>query len=179
MASRSSKPQSAMERRSELIERMNLAGREISSAAVMFHTAVAARRGLSATEEKALDILLREGPMTHAVLREHTGLAAASVTDLIDRLERKGYAARGPHPDDRRRVLVAALADRVYADMAPLFVDWVQSLDELYATYTDAQLRTISDFMTQAAERQRIATERLSGRSDSRTSPGSEEGSSS
>jgi predicted transcriptional regulator len=175
MANRISKPPSATESRGELIERMNLAGREISSAAVMFHTAVAARRGLSATEEKALDILLREGPMTHAALREHTGLAAASVTDLIDRLERKGYAKRAPHPDDRRRVLVAALADRVYADMAPLFVDWVQSLDELYATYTDAQLRTISDFMTQAANRQRVATERLSGRSDSGTSRGPEE----
>lgn len=162
MPSRRSKPQTASDKRGELIERMNVAGREISSAAVMFHTAVAARRGLSATEEKALDVLLREGPMTHADLRAHTGLAAASVTDLIDRLERKGYAERGPHPEDRRRVLVSVIADRVYADMAPLFIDWVGSLEELYATYSDAQLRVISDFMTKAAERQRVATERLS-----------------
>lgn len=140
---------------------MNLAGREISAAAVMFHTAVAARRGLSATEEKALDILMREGPMTHAQLRDHTGLAPATVTGLIDRLERRGYAERGSHPDDGRRVLVTAVADRVYADMAPLFVEWVHSLEELYASFTDAQLHTISQFMTQAAERQRAATERL------------------
>ena len=40
------------------------------------------------------------------------------------------------HPADRRRVLVSAIADRVYADMAPLFADWVRSLEELYATYT-------------------------------------------
>ncbi len=148
-------------KRAGLIDQMNLAGREISAAAVMFHTAVAARRGLSATEEKAIDVLMREGPMTHAALRRHTGLAAASVTDLIDRLERKGYATRSAHPDDARRVLVTAMTERVYADMAPLLADWVASLEELYATYTDEQLRTISDFMTRAAERQRTATERL------------------
>jgi DNA-binding MarR family transcriptional regulator len=161
MPSRRPKPPNASAKRGELIERMNVAGREISSAAVMFHTAVAARQGLSATEEKALDVLMREGPMTHADLRAHTGLAPASVTDLIDRLERKGYAERAPHPKDRRRVLVSAIADRVYADMAPLFADWVRSLEELYATYSDAQLRVISDFMSKAAERQRVATERL------------------
>jgi hypothetical protein len=164
MPERRAKAQSTPDERAELIERMNIAGREISSAAVMFHTAVASRRGLSATEEKALDVLLREGPMTHADLRAHTGLAAASVTDLIDRLERKGYAERGAHPADRRRVLVSAIADRVYADMAPLFADWVTSLGELYATYTNEQLRIISDFMTKAAARQRVATERLSDR---------------
>ncbi len=147
--------------RSELIERMNLAGREISAAAVMFHSAVAARRGLAVTEEKALDVLMREGPLTHAELARHTGLAPSSVSNLIDRLERKGFAERGPHPQDGRRILVAARDEHVFAELAPLFEEWVGSLGRLYGEYTDEQLDTIADFMHKAAERQRAATERL------------------
>jgi DNA-binding MarR family transcriptional regulator len=150
--------------RAELIERLNLAGRESSTATVMFHTAVAARRGLSASEEKALDVLLREGPLTHAQLCQATGLAAPSVSDLIDRLQSKGYATREPHPDDGRSVLVTANAERVYAEMEPLFAQWLSSLNGLYATYTDAQLETVRDFLAKAAERQRSAAEDLSQR---------------
>ena len=51
-------------RRAELLEQLALAGRASSVATVMFHTAVAARQGLNATEEKALDLLERSGPLT-------------------------------------------------------------------------------------------------------------------
>jgi DNA-binding MarR family transcriptional regulator len=147
--------------RAALTERLNLAGREVSAATIMYHTALAQRRGLSATEEKTLDILLRGGPMTHAELGAATGLAPASVTGLIDRLERKGYAGRARHPEDARRVLVSADAARVYADLTPLLAPWADSLNELYARYTVSQLETICDFMTQAAARQRDAAASL------------------
>lgn len=143
--------------RAALTERLNLAGREVSAATIMFHTAVAQLRGLSATEEKTLDILLRDGPMTHAQLGAATGLAPASVTGLLDRLEGKGYIRRARHPGDARRVLVSADAARVEAELTPLFTPWAESLNELYATYTVSQLETICDFMTRAAARQRDA----------------------
>jgi DNA-binding MarR family transcriptional regulator len=123
----------------------------------MFHAALAQQRGLSATEEKALDLLLREGPMTHADLVQRTGLARASVSDLIDRLERKGYAQRAPHPKDGRRILVAADADRVHAELTPLFANWVTALEKLYANFSTEELETIHRFMTEAAARQRDA----------------------
>ena len=148
----------------EFIERLNLAGRQLSAATVLFHTTLAELRGLSVTEEKALDLLLRVGSLTHAALGEQTGLAPASVSDLIDRLERKGYARRVPHPQDRRRVLVEAQADRIQADMAPLFADWIRDLYELYRRYTRAELEVICDFMTRAAARQREAAARLTTR---------------
>jgi DNA-binding MarR family transcriptional regulator len=147
--------------RAELIERLNLAGREVSAATVMFHSAVAQRRGLSAVEEKTLDVLLRTGPMTHAQLGAATGLAPASVSGLIDRLERKGYARRSPHPADARSILVTADADRIAAELTPLFAAWTESLDELYADYTADELETICDFMTRAAVRQRDAAAAL------------------
>jgi len=148
-------------RRAELLEELALAGRAMSAATVMFHTTVAARQGLSATEEKALDLLERFGPLTAGELSKRSGLAPASVTGLIDRLERKGFARRIAHPSDRRSILVEVDADRVYAGMAPLFADWVGSLEELYAGYSDEQLELILHFLTEVARRQREATARL------------------
>ena len=42
-----------------------------------------------------------------------------------------------------------------------LFADWVGSLQELYAGYTDEQLEVILHFLDEAARRQREATARL------------------
>jgi len=134
-----------------------MAGRVQSEATVMFHAIVAAKQGLTATEEKALDLLDRSGPLTAGELARRSGLAPASVTGLIDRLERKGFVRRIPNPSDRRSVLVEVDAERVFASMAPLFADWVRSLEELYAGYTDEQLETILHFLTEVARRQRQA----------------------
>ena len=150
-----------LDRRAELLERLALAGRASSAATVMFHTAVAARQGLSASEEKALDLLERAGPLTAGELARRSGLAPASVTGLVDRLERKGFARRVPNPGDGRSVLVEVDSERVYATVAPLFADWVGSLYELYAGYTDEQLEVILHFLTEAARRQQEATARL------------------
>ena len=149
--------------RAELLERLALAGRASSVATVMFHTAVAARQGLNASEEKALDLLERSGPLTAGELARLTGLAPASVTGLITRLEGKGFARRIPNPDDRRSILVEVDLERLYARVAPLFGDWVRSLQELYAGYTDEQLEVILHFLTEAARRQQEATIRLTG----------------
>jgi DNA-binding MarR family transcriptional regulator len=40
-------------------------------------------------------------------LTRHLGVSTASVTALLDRLERSGHLERRPHPSDRRKVLVS------------------------------------------------------------------------
>lgn len=148
-------------RRAELLKQLEEAGRASSAATVMFHTAVAARQGLSPTEEKALDLLDRSGPLTAGELARRSGLAPASVTGLVGRLERKGYARRVANPSDRRSVLVEVDRERVYASIAPLFAGWSRALEELYDGYSDEQLETILHFLTEAARRQQEATARL------------------
>jgi DNA-binding MarR family transcriptional regulator len=150
-------------RRAELLEELAMAGRASSVATVMFHTAVAARQGLSASEEKALDLLERSGPLTAGELARQSGLAPASVTGLINRLEQKGFARRIQNPSDRRSILVEVDVERMYARVAPLFADWIRSLEELYAGYSDEQLEVILHFLTEAARRQQEATARLTG----------------
>jgi DNA-binding MarR family transcriptional regulator len=152
--------------RKQLLEELALAGRAMCAARVISHTRVAPRQGLSATEEKALDLLERFGPLTAGELSKRSGLAPASVTGLINRLEGKGFARRIAHPSDRRSILVEVDADRVYAGMAPLFADWAGSLEELYAGYSDEQLELILHFLTEVARRQREATARLTSDAD-------------
>ena len=146
--------------RRRLLDGLFAAGREVSAAAVMFHTALAARQGLSATEEKALDLLDRDGPLTGRQLAQRSGLAPASVTNLVDRLEAKGFARRTRNPHDGRSVLIEAAPDRL-AQFGPLFADWVRELEDLTATYTDAELAVITGFLTESARRQIDATARL------------------
>jgi DNA-binding MarR family transcriptional regulator len=155
---RGSQPAPAARR--TLLDALLAAGRELSAAAVMFHTALAARQGLSATEEKALDLLDRFGPLTGRQLAKRSGLAPATVTGLVDRLEAKGFARRRANPRDGRSILIETVPGRL-DELGPLFSDWVQALEELSSHYSDAELAAIISFLTEAASRQREATARL------------------
>ena len=146
--------------RDDLIQAVYESGRELSTAAVMFHTKLSELRGLSATEGKAIDILMRFGPLTAGEFGEHSGLAPASVTGLMQRLEAKGVARRVRHEEDRRKVLIELVGDQASA-AAPYFVDFMGGLAALLEGYSDDQLRTIADFSSRAAAVQQEAAGRL------------------
>jgi len=146
--------------RQALMEAVFTSGRELSTAAVMFHTKLSELRGLSATEGKAIDILLRFGPMTAGEFGQHSGLAPASVTGLMQRLEAKGVARRVRSDEDKRKVLIELIGDQVTA-ATPYFVDFMDGLGRLLEGYSDDELRTIADYSTRAAEIQKKAASRL------------------
>jgi DNA-binding MarR family transcriptional regulator len=146
--------------RSELVQDMLLAGRELSTAAVMFHTAVGEAAGLSVTETKALEVITRSGPVTPADIARLSGLAPASVTALLDRLERKQVARRVPHPTDGRRFLVE-IDPAHMARSQVVFTDLVTQLKDLSDQFDDAELETVVRFLRGAAERQLQATRRI------------------
>ncbi len=149
-----------MSDRAELMQQFMASGRAMSTAMILFHNIVAEKMGVSTTESKALDLIERYGPLTAGELSERSGLAPASVTGLVDRLERKGMASRVRHPVDKRRVLVQVNPAGL-ANIAPLWADWVQTLETLCAEYTDEQLAIIVDFCFKVAERQTEAAGRL------------------
>ncbi len=151
--------------RAELLAELQAAGRVLSTVTVMFHTALAAKVELSATEEKALDLLERFGPLTAGELSRRSGLAPSSVTGLIDRLERKGFARRVPNTEDGRSVLIE-VNRRQLDGMGHYFGTFLGLMDQLYAGYTDEQLATILHFVTETARRQSKATAELSAIDD-------------
>ena len=145
--------------RSELLAQLRRVAREHSDATVLFHSALATKAGLHPTDYKALGVLDRLGPMSAGELGRHTGLAAASVTNLIDRLAAKGFVRREPDPTDRRRVLlhaeVSALTDNEF------FASWRRSAPRLWQRYSDNELAVILDFLVDTAEELRKRTEAI------------------
>ena len=147
--------------RAKLVEDVLNRSRELSTETVMFHTAIAGTRGLSAVDTKVLDYLARFGPQTPKDLARLSGLAPASVTAMIDRLERKGIVNRRPHPDDRRRVLIA-LDEKAIESGVHLWDHLVRRMLELCERYTDDELRTVIGFIEAATEITHESTEKLS-----------------
>lgn len=147
--------------RAELIERVLGGARALSTETVMFHTAIAEQRGLSAVESKVTDYLVRFGPQTPKALSHLSGLAPASITALIDRLESKRIVARKPHPEDRRKVLIE-IDGAMMASAAPLWDHLVKSVREACENYTDGELETVVRFLADAAAITHDSTGRLS-----------------
>lgn len=63
---------------------------------------------ISVTQCYALEGLVRRGGMTLNDLAAHLYLDKSTASRVVDALERKGYVARSPHPEDRRAVLLEA-----------------------------------------------------------------------
>jgi DNA-binding MarR family transcriptional regulator len=153
--------------RASLNAALDEALRETSALSVLFSQAVADRVGLNPTDLESLDILVRNGPMTAGRLAELTGLTTGAITGLVDRLERRGYAVREPHPTDRRSIIVKALQAALERDLEPPYAGMKKALERLLARYSDAEIALVLDFMTRAAAmtREEIATLRSAMRS--------------
>jgi len=110
---------------------MRRVGRETATRRCSSTSALAAEAGLHPTDYKALTVLDRLGPMSAGELSRHTGLAAASVTNLIERLVAKGLLRREPDPLDRRRALLRAdLAKLIGHDV---FASWQRTATQSWS----------------------------------------------
>jgi len=146
--------------RQEILQDLSRVGREHSDATVLFHATMASLLDLHPTDYKALSMVERSGAMSAGEIAKHSGLAAASVTNLIDRLERRGFVRRVPDARDRRRVMVEPVMDRLMA-ARDLFASTQRSLTQMYKHYSDQDLVVIADFLRRNAERLRAETRKL------------------
>ena len=152
------KPKQVPTRR-QILETLRGVGRENSDATVLFHSTMANLLGLHPTDYKVLGILQRLGPLSAGEIARQSGLAPASVTNLIDRLENKGFVRRAEHRD-RRRVVVEPVAERL-SEAPTRFASMQRSLARLFEIYSDAELAVIADFLGRNAERLRAETAKL------------------
>ena len=69
-----------------------------------------AARGLTPTQLGVLEALLHKGAMTHRDLGRKVLTSAGNMTDVVDKLERRGLVRRMRDPADRRAVRVELTA---------------------------------------------------------------------
>ncbi|MBO3083731.1 MarR family transcriptional regulator [Cellulomonas sp. zg-ZUI188] len=121
-------------------------GRELSSAVVLFHQAVAARVRLSAGDLKTLELIDQEGPFSATQLARRTGLTPAAITSLVGRLAAGGHVQRETDPADRRRAIIRAVPS-TNPELDDAFARLGGALGGLIAEYTPEQQAAITDYL--------------------------------
>src|SRR4051812_6739786 len=107
--------------------------------------------GLNRTDVRALvaimDAARRGEALTAGGLGEAVDLRSASVTALVDRLERVGHVRRVRDPDDRRRVSLE-MSDSAMAAGAEYFGGLQRDLVAAMSGFTDDERAVVHRFLT-------------------------------
>ncbi|MBO0776568.1 MAG: MarR family transcriptional regulator, partial [Actinobacteria bacterium] len=106
--------------------------RELRAQLSLLNHQVSARLELRGSDLDCLDLLSRAGPLSPSDLARRAGLHPATLTGILDRLERAGWVARERDPADRRGVVVRALPDRG-GDIPGLYAGMSAALEEICA----------------------------------------------
>lgn len=139
-------------RRRDMIAALLEAVRRTGSLTVLMSQEAADRVGINATDLNCLNVLSFNDTLTAGQLARAMGLTTASITAVIDRLEKVGYARRERDQRDRRRVVVHLAADAVVRDVRPVFRPMIGAWHRITAGYTDDELELIVKFQCRAAE---------------------------
>lgn len=150
--------------REQLYEDLSMASRRYLAAYVLFNQALADHLDLHPTDVQALSLLTAAPrPVTVKQIADMTGLTTGSATRLVDRLERAGYVARTPDRQDRRRVLVTAVPDRV-ARVTAVWDDLGKAWQEILDDQSEEELETITRHMRRAHDLSHAQMRRLRSR---------------
>ena len=136
--------------------------RELSIQLSLLNHHVGGHLELKDIDLDCLDLIARHGPLSPSALARRAGLHPATMTGILDRLERGGWVARERDPSDRRAVLVRALRDRG-AQLIRLYAGMNTLMDEICAGYEDPELELLADFLRRTAHAGQTATDELAG----------------
>ena len=136
--------------------------RELSIQLNQLNHQVVTQLDLGDTDLHCLELLNRHGPLSPSALARLAGLHPATVTGILDRLERGGWIARERDASDRRAVTLRPLRGR-NPELLRLFAGMNHLMDGVCADYTEAELRLISDFLHRTAGAGQEAASDLAG----------------
>jgi DNA-binding MarR family transcriptional regulator len=130
------------------------------SASVRYQIAVAHQLGMPVADVHAIGALLELGEVGAGRLAEVMGMTTGAVTRMVDRLARAGYVRRESDPEDRRRVVLVLVRERL-TEITRLYESmgdrWQAQLDGC----TDDQLAFLVEFLRTGRADAQAATAEL------------------
>jgi DNA-binding MarR family transcriptional regulator len=130
------------------------------SAVVRFQMAIADQLEMPVADVHAVAALLEFGPVGVRRLAELMGMTTGAATRLVDRLERGGFVRREPDPDDRRRLVLHVVPERVQ-----VIARYYDSIGERFrrrlSNYSDDDLRFLLEFLRAGRADSEAETTRL------------------
>jgi len=138
--------------------------RALSNQLALLNRRVSARLELRDADLDCLELVARHGPLSPSELARRAGLHPATLTGVLDRLERGGWVSRDRDPGaaDRRAVTVRIRRDRA-GEVFGLYAGMNDLMDRVLAGYSDAELEVLAGFLRRTADAGRTATEQLAG----------------
>jgi DNA-binding MarR family transcriptional regulator len=137
--------------------------RELGAQLSALNHSVGARIEVKASDLECLDLISQHGPLSPSDLARRSGQHPATMTGILDRLERGGWIERVRDQSDRRGVLVSAARGRASQVLRLYLVDsgMNAALDGILAGYQDRDLELLADFLRRTAQAGRAAADKL------------------
>jgi DNA-binding MarR family transcriptional regulator len=158
----SSKSSEEGRRRKRLTGAIRHSLRELRMHLSLLNLHVGAQLDLKDVDLDCLDLMASRGPLSPSALARAAGLHPATITGILDRLERGGWVARERDPVDRRAVVVRVLHERT-AEIVQLYGGMNAALERICAGYGPAELEVVADFLRVTVDAGRSASEELAG----------------
>jgi DNA-binding MarR family transcriptional regulator len=153
-------PDKAEARRRRLTRGVQESLRDMSVQLALLNHQVSGRLELKGNDLECLDLLDRLGPLSPSALARRAGLHPATMTGILDRLERGGWIIRDRDTDDRRGVAIRTVRGRS-ADLLRLYAGMNASMDEICAGYSGDDLELLAGFLRRTAAAGLAAAEQL------------------
>ena len=134
--------------------------RELSIQLDLLNHQVSQRLDMRDVDLDCLDLISRHGPLGASALARLAGLHPATMTGVLDRLEKGGWIVRERSAEDRRAIVVRAAKERG-AEIYQLYSGMNGSMEKLLDDYSEQELSVIADFLTRARDAGAVATEDL------------------
>jgi DNA-binding MarR family transcriptional regulator len=148
------------DRRGTLNQAVREALRDLTVQLALLNQRISGHLDLKGTDLQCLDLIDRHGALSPSTLARLAGLHPATMTGVIDRLERGGWITRGRDPSDRRGVLLQPVAGR-RADVLRLASGMNAELAKICADYSSDDLELIATFLRRTADAGRTASAQL------------------
>jgi DNA-binding MarR family transcriptional regulator len=147
--------------RRRLVSGLKRRFREVNNQIALLSHHVSTQVDLRDIDLDCLDYLAQHGPASPSVLARRVGVHPATMTGVIDRLERGGFIARERDENDRRAVVVSARQDAI-GEVFRHYEGMNGRMDALCDDYSPAELELITGFLQKTADAGRRAVEDFS-----------------